>query len=73
MKRLFKKLKHIFLGNLYNLIGVNYELMNTRLEICKKCDKKVNLTKNVEVCSICGCVLNAKSRIEEESCVIGKW
>ena len=73
MKKLFIKLKHIFLGNLYNLIGINYKLMNSRLEICSKCNEKANLTKNVEICSECGCILKAKARIEEESCYLGKW
>ena len=73
MKKLFIKLKHIILGNLYNLIGVNYELMIKRLEICNKCDKKINLSQNVAICDECGCFLKAKSRIKDESCYLGKW
>ena len=73
MVKLFRKIKHIVLGWYYKLKGINYELMKTRMEICSKCEYKIQLTKNIEICAKCGCILSAKSRIEEESCLLKKW
>ena len=73
MKKVLNKIKYILLGNWYNLRGINYELMKKRMDICNTCDKKVHLTKNVSLCSECGCILKAKTRIKDEDCLLGKW
>ena len=39
-----------------------------RLEICRLCEH------NEEgVCSICGCILKAKTKMDTERCPIDKW
>ena len=70
---IFKKLKNIILGWYYKYKGINYELMKTRMEICNTCEYKIRLTKNVEICDRCGCVLSAKTRVIKESCLLKKW
>lgn len=42
------------------------------MEICNKCEYKIRLTKNVEICDKCGCVLSAKTRVKGEYCLLKK-
>lgn len=69
---MIKKLKHIIRGWYYALRGENWELSQQRMEQCRKCKDIVYLTKTVTECSICGCFLDAKTRVKEESCPQGK-
>jgi hypothetical protein len=39
-----------------------------RREICKGCDKY-----KLGICTICGCVVQAKTRCEDSECPVGKW
>lgn len=39
-----------------------------RMEICKACDKNVH-----GVCSVCHCVLVAKTKSEDSECPLQKW
>lgn len=39
-----------------------------RLEICKLCEHN-----KLGICDLCGCVLKAKTKAEDEVCSIGKW
>lgn len=39
-----------------------------RLEICNTCDHN-----KFGICDLCGCVLKAKTKAEDEACSIGKW
>ena len=73
MINLFKKIKHIILGLWYNLQGINYDLLEKRMSICNKCEYKLELTKDVDICEKCGCVLRFKTRIKDESCLLKKW
>ena len=73
MIKLFNKIKHIVLGWYYSLKGINYELLKTRMEICDKCEYKIELTKSISICAKCGCILKYKSRIKDESCLLKKW
>lgn len=41
---------------------------DSRIAICKTCDKYVN-----GVCSMCGCFVAIKSKLGSASCPIGKW
>lgn len=70
---MWKKIKHIIKGWYYSLRGFNYELAEQRMEQCKKCSEILYLTKNVTECNICGCFLDAKTRVEEEKCPLKKW
>ena len=42
------------------------------MEICNNCEYKIRLTKHVEICDKCGCVLSAKTRIKDEYCLLKK-
>jgi hypothetical protein len=57
-----------FLEN--NNIFVDKEMQNYRYNICKSCDKFINLTKQ---CKECGCFMTLKTRLKLTSCPIGKW
>lgn len=39
-----------------------------RMEICRQCDKN-----NHGICTICYCVLTAKTKSEDSECPTGKW
>lgn len=49
---------------------VTQEMFDQRMEICKSCDKFKQLTQR---CSLCGCFMNMKTRLEGAYCPIGKW
>lgn len=68
-----KKIKRIIKGWYYRLRGVNLELMEQRMEQCKKCNEIVHLTKNVSICSVCWCENKAKCSVEDERCPNGLW
>lgn len=72
IKAIFTKplviLKSIYFRNK----GINERLVRKRLTICKKCKDKLD-TSFGEVCSQCGCILENKTRIEDEHCDLCKW
>lgn len=72
MKDVLIKIKHIIIGNIYNLLGKNSRLYKKRIQICSKCDKKIILGWTY-VCGECGCILSAKTRIPSEKCLLNKW
>lgn len=72
MKKLLKKIKHIVLGNLYNLFKINSSLYKKRIKICNKCNKKI-IYSGIEICGECGCPLSSKTRVLEEKCLMNKW
>jgi hypothetical protein len=41
-----------------------------RLDICKQCDRYVALTHQ---CKECGCIMNAKTKLPNATCPLGKW
>ena len=63
-----KKIYRIVLGWWYFLSNKNNTLARERLKICVGCPK---MSKGV--CTSCGCVLQAKARLPEESCPLFKW
>lgn len=70
--RIINKIKNIFKGWYYKLFQEEEDLANTRLPICNQCEHRVE-TSIGYVCGECGCVLDAKSRVAEEHCDLGKW
>jgi hypothetical protein len=50
------------------LTNRNDELARQRLKICSGCSYRKWF-----VCSQCGCPLQAKTRLFEEECPVGKW
>lgn len=72
-----KKVWHILVGFYYKLTNKKKWLARKRLSICNKCSNKKMFTlagKDMgEICSLCGCFLNAKTRVEDEYCDLDKW
>lgn len=73
MIKLFNWLKRIYEGWKNVILGINTEEYQKRYDICMACDKKIRLTRNHYICSICGCELKAKSRSKDEVCDLNKW
>lgn len=62
------KLKHIVIGFWYKLTGQNEAMRNSRIKICNKCSDKDGAW-----CGICGCLLDAKTRVYKEHCPNDLW
>lgn len=72
MANSIKKVINIFKGWYYKIFKKKQDLASKRLEICNRCTSK---TKSAigDVCSHCGCVLDAKTRVKDEQCEMNKW
>jgi hypothetical protein len=55
--------KKIFTGYAYLMFGVNNDLSARRMKICRNCVKLVGPS-----CTICGCEMEAKTRLPAEIC-----
>lgn len=69
-----------FKDNLFLLFGIHSHTMalyNQRIKICNSCPHKSYyvgcLLPIGACCSICGCNLRLKLRIEEQHCPLNKW
>ena len=67
-----RKVINIIKGWYYKAFDKHHDLYKQRIEICNRCEKKVTLTKNFTVCSVCGCELSAKTRVLSEKCLMNK-
>lgn len=67
-----KKILNILKGWYYKLFNKEEHLVYKRMPICKHCSHKTNTTLG-ESCNLCGCILDAKTRVEDEHCDINKW
>ncbi len=56
----------------YNIKNKHQDIAITRLGICHRCDHKLN-TNFGDLCDLCGCILDNKTRIKDEFCEQGKW
>ena len=75
MKKLnyyIEKLRHIVIGWFLKLCGLENNLANRRLVFCDTCDRKIK-TSLGDACGECGCILDAKARVEDEHCDLGRW
>lgn len=63
-----KKLSQILLGWWYMVTNQNNFIAQQRLKVCITCEHR-----KLGVCKLCGCVLQAKARLNEEDCPAGKW
>ncbi len=43
-----------------------------RLSICRQCPY-IEKAFRKEICSLCGCVLKAKTEVKDEICYDGRW
>lgn len=69
LARTVKNGQRIATGFAYLAAGVNDSLSASRMKICYNCPKLVGGL----VCSVCGCSVDAKTRLPEESCPENKW
>lgn len=81
------KLKNIIQGTINNITNTNQTLSEERMDICRKCplfnDKSgiaicnpFRTIKNIETNKMvhgCGCILESKTTVANESCPAGKW
>lgn len=72
IKAIFTKPFRILKSIYYNVFNKHQDLASHRLSICKKCDKRLN-TYLGDICTDCGCILENKTRLEEEHCDLCKW
>ena len=67
-----KKVKNIIIGWYRKIFNKKSELAEKRLAICGTCSYKTKLCGQ-DICDLCGCVLDAKVRVEDEQCYNNKW
>ena len=67
-----KKVWNIIKGWFYKLFKKKQDIAISRLEICNTCEHNVE-TSLGNACSQCGCILDAKTRVEDEHCDLDKW
>lgn len=72
MVNFFENIRNIFLGWLLKIFRIKNDLASKRLNICNTCEHRVN-TYLGHICDQCGCVLDAKTRVEDEYCEMNKW
>lgn len=66
-------LKHIIKGWYYKLFNQHQELAKKRIAICNMCEHREHIEIIGDICAECGCVLEAKARVEDEHCELNKW
>jgi len=64
-------IRQIITGWIFWLIGKNSELSQERMNVCKTCAYKRG--KWISLCGLCGCVLQAKTRVKSAYCNSDKW
>ena len=72
-RKMVKQIFKIIRGWYYKTFDVNRELATKRIAICNKCSKKTHVDMLGDICGECGCVLDAKARVEDERCELNKW
>ena len=72
--KILEKIKNIFLGNLWSIFHFNETPeWEKRMAICDTCENKIQYTKNVSVCKLCGCIITSKCKIKNETRDLNKW
>lgn len=72
MAGIIKKIPAIVKGNIKNALHMESELSKERMMLCDNCEKERRIVL-FKVCSVCGCVLKAKTKVDDEQCPLGKW
>lgn len=67
-----KKILNIIKGWYYKIFNKEEYLAKNRIPVCKKCPNMTN-TALGNTCKLCGCILDAKTRVKDEHCEINKW
>jgi hypothetical protein len=53
-----------------NIGRVETEIAETRLDICRGCDRFI---KSTSQCKECGCIMKLKAKLPNASCPLHKW
>lgn len=53
-----------------NIEKVATDIAQQRFAICKECPELIKMTSQ---CKKCGCFMEAKTKLPQASCPIGKW
>lgn len=67
-----KKLKNIIIGWYRKLTNRKSDYSLNRLQICSRCSYREEFA-GMYFCSKCFCELTAKSEVEDEKCLDGRW
>ena len=62
----------VFKGNWFRAKNKNEDLFKKRYNKCKFC-KDLEYTPIGEVCNLCGCPVESKLRVPEETCELHRW
>lgn len=63
----------ILKGTYYNYKKRNQLLAGKRLKICNECENKEEMPFIGDICGLCGCILESKTRLRNEKCLMNKW
>ena len=72
VKKIFKKIGNIIIGNWRSMIGFQSDETIRRRQICKTCEHNIKFG-GTRICDQCGCIIKAKTTIESEKCLMNKW
>lgn len=72
IKAILTKPFTILKGIYFNIFNKHQDIADTRLAICNNCPHKLNVLSQ-DICDLCGCVLENKTRLENEQCEMNKW
>lgn len=67
-----KKIWNIIKGTYYNITRKKQNLADKRLSICACCEHREDF-KLGDICGLCGCILESKTRVDDEKCEMNKW
>ena len=73
IKKLLKKIWNIIKGTYFNITNKHQDKADKRLAICNICNKTEILYGVGKICTMCGCVLESKTRVDDEKCEMNKW
>jgi len=71
-KSKLKKLGNIAKGFKSLARGEKYEFTDSRIDICRECDKNYWIKRTLW-CGHCKCFVPAKARVKDEKCPLNKW
>ena len=72
-KMVIYKLINIIKGWYFKIFNQNKELAKKRIATCIMCEHKEHVEIIGDICELCGCVLEAKARVQDEKCELNKW
>lgn len=70
--KMIKKLRNIIIGWYRYLFRPVPTFAENRRKICSKCSYNEDVC-GIKYCSLCGCVIAAKTLVEDEQCYDNRW